>query len=206
MIYSAYTLNKQGDSIQPWHTYFPIWNQSIVQCLILTVASWTPYWFLRRQVRWSGIPIFFRTYHTLLWSTQSKGFGVVSKAEVDAFLKFSCFFYDSMDVGDLFSGSSAFSKSGLNIWKFSVHVLLEPSLKNFEHYFADMWKECSCAVVWTFFGIAFLWDWNENFLQSCNHYWVFHVCCHIECSTLTASSFRIFLLGIYYSVVFIVKE
>ena len=67
-----------------------------------------------------------------------KGFGIIDKAEVDVFLEFSCFFYDSMDVGDLFSGSSAFSKSGLNIWKFSVHVLLEPSLENFEHYFVSM--------------------------------------------------------------------
>ena len=67
-----------------------------------------------------------------------------------------------MDVGNLISGSSAFSKSSLNICKFSVHVLLKPSLENFEHYFASMWNECNCVVVWMFFGIAFLWDWNEN--------------------------------------------
>ena len=76
--------------------------------------------------------------------------------------KFSCFFYDTTDVGDLISGSFAFSKSSLNIWKFLVHVLLKPSLENIEHYFASVWNECNCAVVWTFFGIAFLWDWNEN--------------------------------------------
>ena len=76
--------------------------------------------------------------------------------------KFSCFFYDPTDVGDLISGSSAFSKSSLNIWKFLVHVLLKPSMENIEHYFASVWNECNCAVVWTFFGIAFLWDWNEN--------------------------------------------
>ena len=62
-----------------------------------------------------------------------KGFGVVNKAEIDVFLEFSCFFYDTMDVGNLISGSSAFSKSILNIWKFSVHVLLKPNLENFEH-------------------------------------------------------------------------
>ena len=62
-----------------------------------------------------------------------------------------------MDVGNLISGSSAFSKSSLKIWKFSVHILLKPFLANFEHYFASMWDECSCAVVWTFFAIAFLW-------------------------------------------------
>ena len=67
-----------------------------------------------------------------------KGFGVVNKAEVDVFLELSCFFDDPTDVGNLISGSSAFSKSSLNIWKFMVHVLLKPSLENFEHYFAGM--------------------------------------------------------------------
>ena len=65
-------------------------------------------------------------------------FGVVSEAEVDVFLELSCFFYDPVDVGDLISGSSAFSKSSLNIWKFSVHILLKPCLENFEHYFASL--------------------------------------------------------------------
>ena len=67
-----------------------------------------------------------------------KGFSVVNEAEVDVFLKFSCFFYDLMDVGNFISGSSAASKSRLYIWKFSVHVLLKPSLKDFEHYLATM--------------------------------------------------------------------
>ena len=67
-----------------------------------------------------------------------KGFGVINKAEVDVFLKFSCFFYDPMEVGNLISCSSAFSKSSLNIWKFTVHVLLKPGLENFEHYFTSM--------------------------------------------------------------------
>ena len=92
-----------------------------------------------------------------------KGFGIINKAEVDVFLEFSCFFDDPMDVSNLISGSSTFSKSSLNIWKCMVHILLKPGFnKNFEHYFAIMWDECNCAVVWTFFGIAFLWDWNEN--------------------------------------------
>ena len=64
-----------------------------------------------------------------------KGFGIVNKAEMDVFLELSCFFYDSADVGNLISGSSAFSKTSLNIWKFTVHVLLKPGLENFEHYF-----------------------------------------------------------------------
>ena len=67
-----------------------------------------------------------------------KGFGIVNKTEIDVFLELSCFFDDPTDVGSLISGSSAFSKSSLNIWKFSVHVLLKPSLKNFEHYLASM--------------------------------------------------------------------
>ena len=67
-----------------------------------------------------------------------KGFGIVNKAEIDVFLKLSCFFSDSGDVGNLISGSSAFSKSSLNIWKFTVHILLKPSLENFEHYFASV--------------------------------------------------------------------
>ena len=91
-----------------------------------------------------------------------RGFGIVNKAEVDVFLELSCFFDDPADVGNLISGSSAFSKSSLNIWKFVVHILLKPGLENFEHYFPNMWDECICVVVWTFFGIAFLWDWNEN--------------------------------------------
>ena len=91
-----------------------------------------------------------------------KGSGIVNKAEVDVFLVFSCFFYDPSDVGNLISGSSAFSKSNLNIWNFLVHLLLKPSLENFQHYFASVWDECSCVVVWTFSGFALLWDWNEN--------------------------------------------
>ena len=67
-----------------------------------------------------------------------------------------------MDVGNLTSGSSAFSKSSLNIWKFTVQVVLKPGFENFDHYFTSMWDECNCMVVWAFFGIAFLRDWNEN--------------------------------------------
>ena len=82
-----------------------------------------------------------------------KGFGIINKAEVDVFLEISCFFHDPMDVDYLISGSPALSKSSLNIWKLTVHVLLKPGLKNFEHYFASVWDECYRAVVWTFFGI-----------------------------------------------------
>ena len=78
------------------------------------------------------------------------------------FLEFSCFFYDTMHAGNFISGSSAFSKSSLNIWMFSVHIVQKPSLENFQYYFARGWDDCNCAVVWTFFGIAFFRDWNES--------------------------------------------
>ena len=71
-MYSAYKLNQQGDNIQPWRTPFPIGNQFVVPCLVLTLASWPAYRFLKRWVRWSGIPISFRIFHSLLWSTQSR--------------------------------------------------------------------------------------------------------------------------------------
>ena len=108
------------------------------------------------------------------------------------FLERSCFFDGPADVGKLNSGSSASSKTSLNFWNFMVHVLLKPHLGNFEHYFTSVWDECNCAVVWAFFGIAILWDWNENW-----HFPVlwpllsFPNCWHIESSTFTASSFRI---------------
>ena len=125
---------------------------------------------------------------------QVKGFGIVNEVEVDVFLEFSCFFYDPVNVGNLISGSSTFSKSSLNIWKFMVHILLKPGLENFEHYLARVWDACNSAVVWTFFGIALLWDWiKTDLFQSCGHCWVFQICWNIECSTFTASSFRIWI-------------
>ena len=98
-----------------------------------------------------------------------KSCSVVSEAEGDVFLEFTCFFNDPADIGNLISGSSAFSKPSLYIWKFSVQVLLKRSLKDFEHNLTNMWNECNCVVVWVFFGISFLWTWNEN--------WPFPVLC-----------------------------
>jgi len=91
-----------------------------------------------------------------------KDFGMVNKTEIDVFLEFSCFFDGPADVSNLTSGSSAFSKTSFNIWKFMVYVLLKPGLENFEHYFISVWDEYNCVTVWVFFGIAFLRDWNEN--------------------------------------------
>ena len=129
MMYSAYQLNKQGDNIQPWRTSFPLWNQSVVPCPALPVASWPAYWFLKRQVRWSGIPISLRIFQFIVIHIV-KGFGIVNEAEIHVFLELSCFFHDPEDVGNLISGSSAFSKTSLNIRKFTDHVLLKPGLEN----------------------------------------------------------------------------
>ena len=103
------------------------------------------------------------------------------------FLELSCFFY-----------SSAFSKSSLNIWKFTVHIQLKPSLENFEHYFASMWDECNCAVVWTVFGIPFLWNRMKTdlflsaVLMSYGHSWICQICwCIISCSLWTIFQARI---------------
>ena len=139
MMCSACKLNKQGDSIQPGHTPFPILNRSIVSCPVLMVASWPAYRFLRSQVRWSGIHISWRIFQFVVMHTV-KGFSVVNEAEVDVFLECPCFLCDPVDV------------------------TIEP-----------------------FFGIGMKID----LFQSCGHCWIFQICRHIECSTFTASSFRI---------------
>ena len=105
---------------------------------------------------------FFKNFSQCIAIHTVKGYDIVNKTEVDVFLEFSCFFSAPKDVDNLISGSSAFSKSSLFVWKFSVHVLLKCSLENFEHYLASMWDECNCVVAWTFLGIVFIWDWNEN--------------------------------------------
>ena len=122
------------------------------------------------------------------------------------FLKLFCFFYDSTDVGNLISCSFAFSKSNLYIWKFSVHVLLKPSLKDPEHnltsmgnVLCEMWKEHNCKIFWTFFGTVLLWNWKENWsfwvlwpllsFPNLLTYWV---------STLRALFFRFVLNNVLY--------
>ena len=113
---------------------------------------------------------FFKNFPQFVVIHTVKGFSVV-----DVFLELLCFLYDPMDVGNLITDSSAFSISTLHIWKFSVQILLKLSLKDFVHWIlwricasnhkiASMWNECNCVVVWTFFGIALLWDWNVNWL------------------------------------------
>ena len=130
------------------------WSMSISNCCFLTCIQVSQE---ASNVVWYFH--FFKNFPQFVVIHTVKGFSVVNEAKVDVFLEYPCFFYDPADFGNLISSSSAFSKS---IWKFSVHVFLKSSLKDFEHYLASMWIECNCAAVWTFFGIAFLWEWNEN--------------------------------------------
>ena len=101
-----------------------------------------------------------------------KGLGIVNDAEIEVFLELSCFFGDQTDVGNFIAGSSGFSKSSLNIWKFTVHVLLKPGLDNFVHYFASVGDECNCAqnlfehsLALPFFGTGM----KTDLFQSCGH-------------------------------------
>ena len=131
MMNSACMLNKQGDNIVLMCS-FPNLDQSIVPNLVLTVASCPAYRLLRRQVRWSDIPISLRIFQVVVIYTV-KGFSIVNEARVDIFSGIPL-----LSLDNLISGSSAFSKSSLNIWKFLVHILLKPSLKDFEHYLASV--------------------------------------------------------------------
>ena len=161
MMYFAYKLNKQGDNIQPYLLLSQFGTSLLfhVQFQLLLLDLHTDF----SGGRSGGLICpSLSEFSTVYCDHTVKGFGTVNKAEVGVFLWLSCFFNDPTDVGNLISGSSAFSKSNLNIWKFMVHILLKPALENFEHYFASVRDECNCAVVWRFFGIVFLWDWKEN--------------------------------------------
>ena len=127
-------------------------NCSFLTCIQISPEAGQVVWYFNLLKNFSQ----FVVIHTV------KGFGVVNEAEVDVFLELSCFFNDPMDVDNLISDSSAFSKSSLKIWKFMVHILLKPGLLISEHHFASVWNECNCAVVWAFSGISFLWNWNKN--------------------------------------------
>ena len=115
-----------------------------------------------------------------------KGFSIVDEAEIDVFLESSCFFYDQMDIGTLISGSSAFFKPSLYIWTFLVHVLLKPSLKDFEHYLTQ--KMCSCVkwaqlcdslnILWHYFSLGF--RMKTDLFQSCGPCWVFQIFWHMN--------------------------
>ena len=111
-MYSACKLNKQGDNIQPWHALFPIRNQSVVLCPVLTVGSWPAYRFLRMHVRWSAIPIYLRIFQFVVICTV-KYFSLINEAEKDVFLELPCFLHNPTYVGNWISGSSASLKPSL---------------------------------------------------------------------------------------------
>ena len=122
----------------------------------------------------------FQTFPQFIVIHTIKAFGILHKAEIDIFLELSCIFDNPVGVGNLISGSSAFSKTSMNIWKFTVYVLLKPGLQNFEHYLTSLWDECNCAVVWAFFRgyptlfisfttrkpNKFSWWWYKNDIPS----------------------------------------
>ena len=94
-----------------------------------------------------------------------KSLGIVNKAEIDVFLELSCLFHDPVNVGNLISGSFAFSTHSLNIWKLMVHVLVKPGLENFEHYFASVWDECNCvSILWHCLSLGL--EWKLTFSSS----------------------------------------
>ena len=120
-----------------------------------------------------------------------KGFSIVHEAEAYVFLEASFFFYYPIDVSTLIPSSSAFHKSSLNIWAFSVHVLLKPRLENFKHYFASMWNVCEWCSSLNILWHVLLWDWSEKTFPVLWLLLSFPNLLDIECSTLTASSLRI---------------
>ena len=142
---------------RPCHTPFSILNQSVVLCKILTVASWPPYRFLRRQVRWSGTSVSLRVFQFAIIHTV-EGFSVVNETEVDVFLEFPCYLCDPANVANLVSGSSAFSKPSLNIWRFLVHIILKLACKILSITLLA-WE--MSAIVW----------WFEHSLDYCSWEW-----------------------------------
>ena len=174
-------------TIYSFECSFPIWNQSVIPCTVLTIASW-PAQISQEAGHVVWYSHLLKNFPEFVVVRTVKGFGIVNKAEIDVFLEFSWFFDDPVDVGNLISGSSAFPNPpwtyGSSQFMYRSSLARRIASNAVEHYFTSMWDECSCVGVWTFFGIAFLWDWNENwpFLIQCPllsfpnllAYWVQH--------------------------------
>ena len=133
-------------------------NHILSEYFTITHPSWVALHVMVHSITELGKPL----HHDKAVIHTVNGFNVVNEAEIDVFLEFPYFLHDLTNVGNLISGSWAFSKPSLYIWNFLVHVLLKPSLKDFEHNLTSMWNEHNSTLVWTFFGIVLLWDWNEN--------------------------------------------
>ena len=145
MMCSAYTLNTQSDSRQPCCTPVSILNQSVVPYRVLTVASWPTYRFLKRQIRWYGIPIS-KSFPQFVVIYLVKGCSIVYETKTDVFLKFPHFFCNPANVDNLISSSSSFSKPSLDIWKFLVHIMLKPTIQDFQHDLTLLAWEMSAIV------------------------------------------------------------
>ena len=145
--------------MQPLCSSFPILSQSSVPHLILTCFL-TCIQVSQETDRVVWYPHLFKNF--LQFVVIHTKYSIVSETEVDAFLEFPCFPCDPTKVDNLISDFSVFSKSSLYNWKFWVHVLLKPSLGDFEHYRTIIWNEPNDMVGWACFGIALVWDWNEN--------------------------------------------
>ena len=145
----------------PCCTPFSIPNQSIVPYRVITVASWPAHRFFRGQVRWSGVPISFKSFPQFVMIHTVKGFSVVDETSVDVFYGIPLL-YDPASVGNLIYGSSAFSKPSLDIWKFLVRIMLKPSMHDFKHDLTSMGDECNCPLAWTFFSASLLGNWDED--------------------------------------------
>ena len=152
-------------------------NYCFLTCIQVSQEGGKLVWY---SYLWKNFPVYCHPH---------KGFSIVNEAEIDVFLKFLCSFDDPVNAAILISGFSSISKSTLYIWKFLVHVVLNPSLKDFEHDLDSFWNECNRAVVWTSLALPFFEiGMKTDLFWSCGHCWVFRICWHIESSTLTASS------------------
>ena len=149
---TIHSLDEHFSYLEPFCCSICISNCCFLTCIQISQEAGQVIWYSHL---FQNFPQFI-VIHTV------KGFGIVNKVEIDIFLELSGFLDDLGDACNLISGSSAFSQTNLNIWIFMSQVLLKPGLQNSEHYFISVWDECKCVVVWAFFGIAFLWDWNQN--------------------------------------------
>jgi len=145
MSYSFLTLEPISCSIQGSNCYFLIHIQ-------VSQETGTMVWYSRLS---KSFPQFVMIHIV-------KGFTIVDAIETDVFLKFPCFLYNPVNVGNLISSSSSFSKPSLNIWKFLVPIMLKPSMQDFKHDLTSMGDECNCPMISTFFGTTLLGDWDEN--------------------------------------------